>query len=429
MSILLEQAIIQQNPHWAGELYVQKLWRAHDERAKSDLTLQEIQIVTGIRRSGKSTLLHQLINQLSVSVDLKHVLYINFDDPNFHPAHQQPQFIQEIVTTAEKLSGKQIDYFLLDEIQTVISWEAYIKSAYDSQRFKKIILTGSNGQLLNSDYATLLSGRYLETRINPLSFSEVLKNHGIDSPAQLAKQHATVLRLLDGMLEFGGFPRILQLDQPDDKLRMLKSYYDTVLLKDCISNHAIRDVPSFSALANYAVNNVAALYSYNSLGKAVETNENTVQSFIQILQDAYFMRELKQFAFSAKPKTRNKKKLYCVDNGLVNAVTYKFSNNSGKLLENLTFTELHKSSVTQLCFHNQQKECDFIVQGSDGLLAIQVCYLLTEENRKREITGLQAAMQAFNIPTGIVLTYDQEETRDGGIHVLPFWKYFASLAN
>ena len=279
--------------------------------------------------------------------------------------------------------------------------------------------------MLNSHYAVLLSGRYVETHLYPFTYQEWLHHHGITNPLQLIQQKPTVLRLLDDMLIFGGFPRILFEKDADHRRKLLKSYYETVILKDCINNHNVRDTKTLINLAYYLVNNISSIYSYNSLSKAIESNENTVQQFIQILQDAYFLRELKQFSFSIKSQTRAKKKIYCIDNGLVNATTFKFSNNAGKLLENLVYSELRKKHYEEIYYFNEKNECDFIVYQQDVRLAIQVCYALNAANREREINGLTLAMEKFSIPSGIIITYDQEEVIQDKIQAIPFWKFFS----
>jgi uncharacterized protein len=170
---------------------------------------------------------------------------------------------------------------------------------------------------------------------------------------------------------------------------------------------------------------ISSLYSYNSLGKAVDSNENTMQQFLHILQNAYFIDELKQFSYSLKIQTHARKKVYCIDNGLIAAATFKFSHNHGKLLENLVYTELRKRGYNDIFFFNDQKECDFIIHQENDTKAIQVCYDLNDDNRQRELNGLKTAMEKFSIADGFIITYDQEEVIDKHINVVPFWKFFS----
>jgi predicted AAA+ superfamily ATPase len=428
MSNSYEQTISEQNPHWAGVAYTHSFKRSHEVHPLSSLELEEIQVITGIRRSGKSTLLQTLINSLMKQTDPKSILYINFDDPKYTDTLADAGSIYSIVTTAETMARQPIHYLFLDEVQNVENWETYVKSVYDMKRFKKIFVTGSNSHLLNGDYATLLSGRYLKTHIFPIAFHELLQNSGIREYHQLIKEKPTALAHVNRLLNFGGFPRIHCVNKDEQRLELLKSYYETILLKDCMANNAVRDTKMLMKLAHYLMTNPAALYSYNSLSKILGSNENTIQQFIHILQSAYFVNELKSFSYSVGEQLRSKKKIYCVDNGLITATAFKFSDNYGKLFENLVHSELQKTGHAEIYFFNDQKECDFIVHGPKKPIAIQACYQLTPENRGREIAGLMTAMEKFSIPEGVIITYDDDEEKmAGNVKVVPFWKYFSLI--
>lgn len=425
MSKALEQAINEQNPHWGGKSYAHEFTRLHDQEALEDLELEEVQIITGIRRCGKSTLMQTMINQLMLAQQVGSILYLNFDDPNYNDICNDVTLMYNLITGAEKLTGCKIQFLFLDEIQNVDGWEKYVKSAYDSKRFQKITITGSNADLLNSDYTTLLTGRYIETRLYPMTYKELLINNGITNLRLLIKEKSQALALFDAMLQYGGFPRIHRVATQRQRRKILQSYYETILLKDCIKNHKIRDNKLLMNLAHYLITNSATRYSYNSLSKAVSSNENTIQKFIHIFEDAYIFHELKQFSFSLKKQLKREKKIYCIDNGLITATTFKFFDSIGKLLENLVYSELRKLAGDNVYFHNQQKECDFILHDIEEPQAIQVCYELNHDSRAREIKGLQAVMAEFSIPKGIIITYDQEEQIGDTIEVVPFWKFFA----
>lgn len=422
----IDQALFEQNPHWSGDTYSHALKRLYDKEAIQDLSLDEIQIITGIRRSGKSTLLQLLINHLMKEKSPKQILYVNFDDPNYNEVCNDVRLMYNLITSAEKLTGEKVRYLFLDEVQHVDVWEKYVKSTYDSKRFLKIFVTGSNANLLNSEYTTLLSGRYIETRIHPLSYAERLLNANITSKLDLIKNKSLALSLIDEMLVFGSFPRILQI-KDDKRRKLLKTYYETILLKDCVKNNNIRDTKTLFNLAHYLISNTATTYSYNSLAKALESNENTIQSFIEIFHNAYFINELKQFSFSLKTQSRSRKKTYCIDNGLATATSFKFIDRTGKLLENLVYSELLKLNKGDIYFHNEKNECDFIWHNEKNSVAIQVAYEINPSNRDREVNGLITAMDEFLIPVGIIITYDQEEKISENIQILPFWKFFSQF--
>lgn len=427
MTFSIEQTLVEQNRHWSHAPYQQHLKRLHDQKVIDQFDLDEIQVVTGIRRCGKSTLLFSLINHLMQNTDPQSILYINFDDPNYTEVCNNASELHSVITTAEKLNGRKIHYLFLDEVQNLNAWEKYVKSSYDSQRFKKITVTGSNADLLNSQYASLLSGRYVKYHLYPLSYAELLKNNKITNLHELIKNKSTALALTDQLLNFGGLPRIHSIQEEEKCLTLLKNYYETILLKDCIANHSVRDTKLLMNLAHYLMTNISSLYSYNSLGRALNTNENTVQNFIQIFQNTYFISELQQFSYSLKTQAKSRKKIYCIDNGLITAVSFKFKNDFGKLFENLIYSELQKTGKGSIYFMNDEKECDFILHNENNTIAIQACYEMNSNNRERELSGLHLAMDKFNIPRGIIITYDQEEMITDTLHVVPFWKYFSAM--
>lgn len=422
-----DQTLIEQNAHWDGAPYRHQFTREHEAEAINDLKLDEIQVITGIRRCGKSTLLQTLINHLMNQESAKALLYINFDDPNYTDVCNDAAGLYDVVTSAEKLTGEKVTTLLLDEVQNVEAWEQYVKSMYDSKRFTKIIVTGSNADLLNSDYASLLTGRYIETHIYPLSFSELLMNAGITNRLELVQQKPQVLKLFESLLQFGGFPRIVQVDDEKQKRKLLKSYYETILLKDCVQNHSVRDTKTLKNLAHYLLSNNATRYSYNSLSKALGSNENTIKKFVDIFANAYFIQELKHYSYSLKAQNRLEKKTYCIDNGFLTATTFRFSDNLGKLLENLVYTQLQITRDAEVFFFNDSQECDFIVHSGKISKAIQVCYELNQANRKREMNGIKFAMEKLSIAKGVIITYDQEEQISEELSVVPFWKYFSGL--
>lgn len=418
----MEKALVMQNRHWKNEsyagLFARELVSVLTEKAK----LKEIQVLLGIRRSGKSTLFRLIINHLMTQVDPRSVLYVNLDDPFFSEVCRDARELYRLVETAEKITGRKVSHLFLDEVQNVREWQKFVKSAYDSETFAKIFVTGSNSALLQGDYATLLSGRYVTDHVYPLSFKEILVNQGLTDRVALLDQKPLVLNLFETMLQFGAFPEILKIADPALKREVLVSYYETIVLKDCIANSTVRETRIFKDLTHYLLSSVSGPYSYNSLARAVGSNENTMREFVNVLEGSFLMSEVKNFSYSLKQQSKARKKCYCIDNGLINAVSFSFSENRGTLLENLVYAELQKMGHREVYFYSEQKECDFIVKNGTELIAVQVCYDLNDRNRAREIDGLRAAMAKYDIRRGVVITADREEEAAEGCAVLPFWK-------
>lgn len=423
----MEEILVTYNKHWRKEKYSGIFNREVLNSILNKLKLKEIQILIGIRRSGKSTLFKLLINYLSDIVSPESILYLNCDDPYFTDLWKDAKELYRIVETAEKITGKAVLYLFLDEVQNIKNWEKFVKSVYDSEKFKKIFITGSNSNLLQGDYARLLSGRYVLDQVFPLSFKEILKNNGINEYIDLIKFKTDVQRLFENILFYGSFPELLKTDDAELKREILIAYYESIILKDCIVNHNIRDVRTFKNLTFYLSSNISSLYSYNSLAKAIESNENTVKDFISIIEDSLLMKEIRQFSYSIKNQTKSKKKIYSIDNGITNTISFKFSENRGKLFENLIYSELIKNGYNEIYFSQKQKECDFIIRKNKEYIALQVAYEINNKNRDREILGLCGAMEEFNIKTGFIVTFDMEEKIKKNIYMIPFWKIYKEL--
>lgn len=418
----MEKVLVNQNKHWQNKKYEDVFPRQVLAELKLRLSMKEILILTGIRRSGKSSLFKLLINHLIETIEPAKILFFNCEDPHFTQAWNDSSKIYEIIETAEKITETKIEYLFIDEIQNIKHWEKFIKSIYESGLYKKIFITGSNSNLLENEYIKLLSGRFISTRIFPLSFIEILKLNKINTYLEIISEKAKVLNLLDTYLLFGGFPEVYKTLSNDLKLELLSNYYQTIVLKDCIINKKIREKEKFQQLSFYTFTNAASVYTYNSLAKATENNENSAQSYLKALQENYISHEIKNFRFSVKINSKAKNKSYIIDNGLIQAVAFNFSQNRGKMLENAVFTEIIKTTKFEVSFFNDKNECDFILKSKTELMAIQVVYELTEHNKQREIAGLQKVKKQFGIDKLFLVTYNETAKFDK-IEILNFIEF------
>jgi len=419
----MEQTIINQNPHWTGKKYPNLQQRALFETLKTNLQTKHIQILTGIRRSGKSSLFAMLINELLEENNSKSILKLNLDNPLFFEIWDNPASLYKLIETAEKITGEKIKYLFLDEVQVVNGWETFVKSVYDTETFKKIFVTGSNSSFLQNEYSSFLSGRYLANAVFPFSFKEILNHNNIHTYFDLVNDTPKVFQLLDACLEWGCFPEIISTRNKEIKTSLLNSYFDSIIMKDCISRYQIADIATFKKLLLYTISNIGAVFSYKSLATAVGTNENTAKKYINILNDSYIINDVSNFAFSLKENVRNSHKLYVADNGIINAMSYRFWDNKAKLFENFIFNELQKRQYDEITFATHTGECDFVVKKGFEYQAIQVCYELTTENSKREFGGFDAIEKEIKLSKKTIITYNQEQ-QEKDVEVLPVWKYF-----
>ena len=422
----MDKVLIQQNPHWQSQThsYDNFIPRGSWDDIARMLQLEEILILQGIRRCGKSTAFMQIINVLMQNNDAGTILYINFDDPYYSELLDDSRNIYKIVENAEKITRHKIQFLLLDEAQNVTEWEKFVKSTYDSKVFKKICITGSNSKLLSGNYAYLLTGRYVRKHLNPLSFQEAASVLGLKDNITMIKEKSKLLRLLEDSLFFGLFPKIFLENNEKSKRDILQAYFESIIQKDCIYTNEIRDVKTFKALTNYLLSNIASCYSYASLAKVLACSDITVKEFINILEQSYLLHEVKHFSFSLKKQSKAHKKCYFVDNGIIWTTTMQFFDRKGPLFENFIFNELKKMDFKNIYYFDDGRECDFIISDNMRHIAIQVTSELNDNNRKREIAGLNNAMEKCRCSKGFIITVDQDEEISDDITVIPFWRLF-----
>lgn len=418
----MESALIKHNPHWQNnlpELFVRDIL----PNLIAKLHLKQIHVLKGIRRSGKTTLFKLLIQHLSQQADAKSILYVNLDDPYFSELYQNSKHLYRLLELSEKVTGQAVQYLFLDEVQNVEGWEKFVKAIYDNQSVKKIYVTGSNSSLLASEYAQLLSGRYISDLVTPLSFNEALRLNGINNRLNLFSKKAKVLKLVDELMHFGSFYEVLT--EASDKRDIVLSYYETLLLKDCIANNSLRDAKGFQELAHFAISNSTNLFSYNSLAKAIGSNDNTVKEYLRVMEDSYILSEIKAYSYSLKEQLRARKKLYLNDNSFLAQTSFRFSKDQGKLFENLVYVELTKLGY-EIYFYNKEFECDFIAKKDNQLYAFQVCYELNAHNLKREIDGLKKLPIDCQEKHLIVYEKPMFPVNDKAINLVTFYEFFSS---
>lgn len=372
-------------------------------------------VITGIRRCGKSTLLRQLSGRYN------DFLYINFDDDRLMDFTLAD--FPSLMLVFEKTQPGTKTLFI-DEIQNVSGWERFIRRIHDEGY--KVFLTGSNANLLSQELGTRLTGRYTAITLFPFSFKEVLQFRSLRSDRITAKGRAAILAEFDRYLAGGGFPDYLKSGDPE----YLKRIWDDILYRDIVSRFGIREVKGFRQLARYLATNTANPATYNALKNTLGFKSVvSVRDYVGFLEQAYLIIEIFRHDFSLKKQYVSDKKLYCIDTGLHSAVAFRFSDDKGRLLENLVLIELLRRNKSVYFFKNP-KECDFITEERGAITgAIQVCYELTRENRDRELGGLLGALQVHGQKEGLILTYLQEETlmQDGfTIRVMPAWKWLIS---
>lgn len=375
------------------------------------LKTKQIVAISGPRHSGKSTLLRQF------SAEFKSFYYINFDDERL--VNFTVDDFQDLMLAFKKEYAVKV--ILLDEIQNVEKWERFVRRIFEEGY--KIFITGSNAKLLSSELATHLTGRYFKIELYPFSFEEFLRFKNIDRKAKDSEAKAKILKNFDNYLLSGGFPEFVKYGDPE----YLKRIYEDILYKDLLTRFNIREVKAFRELANFLFSNFTKELSYNALKNTLGfKSAMSVKNYVEFMKESYLVFELYKYDFSLKKQFVSDKKIYVIDNGLRNNAAFYFSNDNGRLLENMVFLEL-KRRGKEIYFFKDKKECDFIIREKTKITeAIQVVFDLNKNNRKREIDGLLEAMERFNLKNGLILTASQEETAKIGklsIKIMPVWKW------
>lgn len=380
--------------------------------------LPHVIVITGLRRSGKSTLLRQIIEKYYSNKDF---YYINFEDErlfNFDASK-----FNDIYETLVELYG-ECKTFFIDEIQNVNRFETFIRRFYENGF--KFFITGSNATLLSKELGTKLTGRHVDIVVKPFSFKEflVLKKFKFEKNIMyLTESKVKIKKLFQEYLTKGGMPEYLLYDD----IEILMRTYEDIIIKDIVVRHNVDHVDSLRELYQYLVNNFSNKFSYNNIKKMTDIGSvNTVKKYILYLKETYFAETINKFEHSIKKQLINDKKLYIIDNGFLQTLSTRLTKDKGWLLENIVFNELKKQSI-EVFYYSDKQECDFIILKNKKLHSIiQVTWELNEKNREREINGLLSAMHKFKQKTGLIITYDQENEiikENKKIIIKPVWKW------
>jgi len=385
---------------------------------ESKIKLPHVVVLTGLRRSGKSTLLRQLIKK---HYEDKDFYYLNFEDErlfNF-PANEFNRLYEALIS----LYGKKKTFFL-DEIQNITNFETFVRRLYE-EGFK-FFITGSSATLLSRELGTKLTGRHVDIVVRPFSFLEFLELKEVRINKESIYKIETKVEIKKYFEEYlikGGMPEYLIYNDAE----LLTRVYEDTIIKDIAVRYKVNNVAVLRQLYSYLINNFANKFSYNSIKKVTSIKSvNTIKKFISYLEETYFAKTINKFDYSYKKQIINDKKFYVLDNGFIGILSKKLTKDFGWLLESLVFNYLNKNY--EVFYYADKKECDFlVVKNKEIKQAIQVCYELNEDNREREIEGLTEAMEKFKLREGLLLTNSQEEeiklARQKKIIVKPVWKW------
>lgn len=399
------------------------------ERA-TQLPLDEGRIVTvtGIRRCGKSSLLGLAINRLLKNgVPRERILYVGFDDERF--LSMSPDNFDELLQAYREMyphTAIKDVYMFFDEIQLVKGWELFVLRVYKNY-CKHIFITGSTAKMLSEEMASALRGWPDEYREYPLSFSEYLRFKNIEANRYTEEGKAVLASAFRTYCEEGGFPEVALTTTKSDKIKILQSYFNTMLFRDMMEHYNI-GTPSFVVryFLKRVMNNLTKPTSVNNIyndlkSQGLKVSKDSLYLWLDYACNIFMLRKVEKYDKSIVKQRSASAKYYVADIALHNAVLLPESEDSGKALENIVYLNLERSlgEEDRVFYYNDSKECDFVVQRGERVAElIQVCWVLNEENIEREIGGLLAASTFTGCTKCSIITFNQQQSLErDGLHI------------
>lgn len=357
--------------------------------------------ITGVRRCGKSTVMHQRIRNGKTPW-----FYVNFESPLLTQFEMRDTI--RLDALIEKSGAKRLFF---DEVDQFAGWEKYVRQKLD-EGFH-VCISGSNASLLEGELGTKLTGRHISKELFPFSYAEYLKftknKPGIKSVQSYALN--------------GGFPRYLQTKEEI----VLQELFDDIVYRDVIVHNKIRDVNAVRELTAYLVENIGCRFTATKMLKPLGVaSASTITQWCDWIEKAYLFFFIPIFSDSEKSRLLNPKKVYCVDTGLEHAVSSRRIPNDGARFENMVYLALRRKTK-DISYFDKDGECDFITRDRHTVTAaVQACVKVTDENKDREIEGLRKAMETFSLSSGTIVTEDQRDRLTFGarhIDIIPFWDW------
>ena len=372
-----------------------------------------IKVITGVRRSGKSTLLKMFKEYLlKIGVNEKNIIHINFESAMYDEIKDYKDLYKKIKNNISK--GR--NYILLDEVQNVDKWEKAVNSINIDFNVD-IYITGSNAYLLSSELATLLSGRYIEIKMFPLSFKEFLEFNNYDKN--------NIEDKFNEYLKYGGLPAISQIkDKKDLVMTYLNDIYNTIVKKDVIERNGIKDIALLENIVKYVASNIGSSISANKISdylnsnKIVEkTNHQTIDNYLKMLENAFIVYKADRSDVRSKAILKTLGKYYLADSGIRNIILGYRNIDEGHLLENVIYLELLRRGYKVNIGRTQDYEVDFVAENIETVRYYQVSRsIVNDDVRNRELRSLESISDNYE---KIILTMDKTINRDfNGIKVI-----------
>jgi len=372
--------------------------KAYEDEVAKKATTGEIVFLKGVRRSGKSTILRNHIENLIESgVSKNEILFVNLEDPRF-ASHLSLELLEEIKKAYfYYLTPSKKPYIFLDEVQNIDNFEKWLLKEYELGT-AHLFATGSNSKLLSKEIGSALSGRYLGVQVSPLSFKEFLafSNVRVESPYQLLTQKNDIEKEFELFMNYGGFPQVVLTEDISLKEAELKSYFDSILLRDIVARYKLDNFRSLEQLSILLLSSIANPMSVTKVSKKLGVSFDLANRYFEYLENTYMIQTIPLFDWSLQKQFTNPKKVYSIDTGLSKRVSFEVGKRRGDLLENIVYLELKRDFDELYYFKTKQGyEVDFLVKQREKVThLVQVSLTLEDEKtRKRELRALVKASQ------------------------------------
>lgn len=373
---------------------------------------EDIKVITGVRRCGKTVLLKQIIDELeNRGIASENIIYMSFESSKYKNIRNDDDLDEFIFSKTNNLNGKI--YLLFDEIQKVKNWEVSLNS-YRVDLECDIYITGYNSQLLSGELATLISGRYISINMLPFSFKELIQYYD--------EMHENIdeIQLFEQYLSYGGFPGLLNYEN-EEKEKYLHDLYSTIVLNDILYKNKVKDLDLLERLMEFMISNIGQLFSANSISKYIKnenrkTTPHTIINYMDYARNAFIFYQIKRENIKQKRKLLISDKYYLVDSGFYFIFNGPTQRNWGQLLENIVFLELIRQGYSITIGKIQDLEVDFVCRKANQIKYIQVSQsILDENNRKREFKSLEKISDSY--PKYVISMDSFDFSANGIIHL------------
>lgn len=373
---------------------------------------EDIKVITGVRRCGKTVLLKQIIDELeNRGIASENIIYMSFESSKYKNIRNDDDLDEFIFSKTNNLNGKF--YLLFDEIQKVKNWEVSLNS-YRVDLECDIYITGSNSQLLSGELATLISGRYISINMLPFSFKELIQYYD--------EMHENIdeIKLFEQYLSYGGFPGLLNYEN-EEKEKYLYDLYSTIVLNDILYKNKVKDLDLLERLMEFMISNIGQLFSANSISKYIKnenrkTTPHTIINYMDYARNAFIFYQIKRENIKQKKKLLISDKYYLVDSGFYFIFNGSTQRNWGQLLENIVFLELIRQGYSITIGKIQDWEVDFVCRKANQIKYIQVSQSILDENtRKREFKSLEKISDSY--PKYVISMDSFDFSANGIIHL------------